>query len=210
MSRLIAVIKRFLTVCLAGFLVFFSAACTSDGLQAKTLDHTSMGNNPREEVPNRAITNRPEGGMNVYRDVDPRRDTSRADAKAKALVDNAERNLNQSIDTPEQYGRNYQSGTPLGERVRNLGEDISSSAQELTEGVAKGTQRGMENLKANTQNATKDVGNAASQAADNVGQNTKYAAKDAANKAQRAVEKTSDFVQDKANQAGRSAQRALD
>lgn len=182
MNNLISVIKRALTVCLAGVLIFFSAACNSDGLQAKTLDNTSMGNNPREEVPDRAVTNRPEGGMNMYRDVDPRRDTSRADAKAKALVDNAERNLTRSVDSPEQYSHNYQSGTPLGERVRRLGEDIGSSAQELTEGVVKGTERGTENLKANTQNATKDVGNAASQAVDNVGQNTQYAAKDAAKK----------------------------
>lgn len=41
--------------------------------------------------------------------------------------------------------------------MKNLGEDIGSSAEEVREGVVKGTQRGLENIKDNTQNAGEDL-----------------------------------------------------
>jgi hypothetical protein len=92
--------------------------------------------------------------MNDYEDVDPRRDTSEAKAKAKALIDNAQRNINEkSVDSREQYVENYRSGTPLGERVKRLGEDIGESAEELAEGASKGTQKGVQNIKENAQKA---------------------------------------------------------
>jgi len=141
-------VDRILTVFLAGILLFVSTACGSTKVLAKTAD------NVREEVPGRAITNTYKGGMNDYEDVDPRRDTSESKAKSKALIENAQRNINEkSVDSREQYVENYRSGTPLGERVRRIGEDIGESAEELAEGASKGTQKGVQNIKENAQQA---------------------------------------------------------
>lgn len=140
-------VDRILTVFLAGVLLFVSTACGSTKVLAKTADEV------RQEVPSRAITNTYKGGMNDYSDVDPRRDTSEAKAKAKALIDNAQSNIDEkSVDSPEQYAKNYRSGTPLGERVRRLGEDIGESAEEVAEGASKGVQKGVQNIKENAQN----------------------------------------------------------
>ena len=141
-------LDRILTVFLAGILLFVSTACGSTKVLAKTAD------NVREEVPSRAVTNTYQGGMNDYNDVDPRRDTSEAKAKAKSLIENAQRNINEkSVDSREQYVENYRSGTPLGERVRRIGEDIGESAEEVAEGASKGVQKGVQNIKENAQNA---------------------------------------------------------
>ncbi len=59
--------------------------------------------------------------------------------RADALVKNAQRNIDQKgIDSPRQYGENYKQGTPLGERVKNLGEDIGSSAEEFVKVLLRG------------------------------------------------------------------------
>lgn len=226
MNRVISWVKsirlsQIITVFLSSILLFVSSACNSTGVLAKTADQV------REEVPKGALTSPYKGGMNDYSDVDPRQDTSRAEAKAKELIDNAEGNIQKSANNFDQYSRNYQSGTPLGERVRRLGEDAKSSADEVTEGVAKGTQRGIENLKDNAQNTAEGT----KRTAENVKENTKDAGRDLATGAKRAADKltgntnpaedlvdrakeaagkTAGYVQDKANEAASTAQRAFD
>ena len=141
-------LDRILTVFLAGILLFFSTACGGSKVLAKTADDV------RQEVPSRAVTNTYKGGMNDYSDVDARRDTTEAKAKAKALIENAQSNIDRkSVDSPEQYAKNYRSGTPLGERVRRIGEDIGESAEEVAGGATKGVQKGIQNIKENAQNA---------------------------------------------------------
>jgi len=141
-------LDRILTVFLAGVLLFVSTACGSTKVLAKTADEA------RQEVPSRAITNTYKGGMNDYSDVDPRRDTTEAKAKAKTLIENAQSNIDRkSADSPEQYAKNYRSGTPLGERVRRIGEDVGKSAEEVAEGASKGVQNGIQNIKENAQSA---------------------------------------------------------
>lgn len=190
MTRIIAWFKsirlsKVITVFLAGILLFVSTACNG-AVQAKSPDNMGKptADQIRREVPSRALTSPYEGGMNDYSDVDPRKGVSDTQSKARDLVENAQGNLEKRADSPEQYRRNYQQGTPLGERVRRLGEDASESAEDVTKGVSKGTQRGVENLKENTQ--------------------------DAANKSQRTADKASNFAQDKANEAASGARRALD
>jgi len=46
---------------------------------------------------------------------------------------------------------------PLGEKVRQMGENIGSSTEEATEGLTKGTERGVENLKENFRNITREA-----------------------------------------------------
>lgn len=139
-------LARIVTIFMAGILLFVSTACGGSKVLAKTADDA------RQEVPGKAVTNTYKGGMNDYEDVDPRRDTSEAKAKAKALIENAQKNVDEkSINSPEDYAENYRSGTPLGERTRRLGEDIGSSAKNTAEDVAEGTKRGLENIKENAQ-----------------------------------------------------------
>ncbi len=98
--------------------------------------------------------------MNNFSDVDPRGEAGEktAETRAKALRDNSQRNVEEKgIDSTEQYVRNYREGTPFPERVKNLGEDIGSSTEELTKGVVKGTQSGLENIKENASNAGDDL-----------------------------------------------------
>ncbi|HEY9652088.1 MAG TPA: hypothetical protein V6C95_15595, partial [Coleofasciculaceae cyanobacterium] len=173
-----------------------------------------------------AVTNTYQGGMNDYKDVDPRRDTSAAEAKAKGLVDNARKNLSKRADEPDQYSENYRSGTPLGERIQNLGEDVAESAGELGKGVTKGTQKGLENIKENAQNAPRYIKRTGQETADadtvqnkdiNVRGNARQALNNASdagesigNKIQRAAQDTSDAVKSKVNRDISSTRRAMD
>lgn len=187
MNRVISWVKsirlgKIITVFLSSILLFVISACNSTGVLAKTADQV------REEVPGGAATSTYKGGMNDYSDVDPRQDTSGAQAKAKELIDNAEANIEKRAGDVDQYRQNYQSGTPLGERVRRLGEDVKSSADEVTEGVAKGTQRGVENIKENAENAAEG----SKRTAENVKENTKEAGRNLTDGTKRAADKLSD------------------
>ncbi|MBD2251113.1 hypothetical protein [Nostoc parmelioides] len=149
------------TVFVLGFFLLFTQSCSAKGIAAQPPQQKAESAyieryDPTKEYP----LNTPKGGMNNFSDVDPRSEVGEktAETQAKALRDNAKRNVDEKgIDSTEQYVRNYRQGTPFGERVKNLGEDIGSSAEEVREGVVKGTQRGLENIKENTQNAGEDL-----------------------------------------------------
>jgi hypothetical protein len=171
-------LDRVLTVAIVGLLLVVSTACSSVA-SAKTADEV------RPEVPGDAVTSQYKGGMNNYSDVDPRQNIQGAQAKAKGLVDNARRNIEQkSVDSPEQYVENYRSGTPLGERVRRIGEDVGNAAENVKEDAAKGTR---ENLRG-----------------------VKEAGRDAAYNAQQSARETADAAQSKVKSDVRTAQKAVD
>lgn len=185
-------LDRILTAFLIGILMFVSTAC-NNGVQAKTADQI------REEVPSSAVTNQYKGGMNDYSDVDPRKNTTEANTKAKALVDNAKKNIDEkSVDSLDQYGRNYRSGTPLGERVKRIGEDVGDSVENVKEKVSKGTQKNLRQ----TQNLADDVKDKAI--------DTKENAKDAAKSVKRAAGDVSQAGEYRINQGVKSTQRALE
>jgi hypothetical protein len=191
-------LDRIVTAFLVGILVFVSTACNGNVL-AKTADEI------REEVPSSAVTNEYKGGMNDYSDVDPRFNPSAANAKAKGLVDNAQKNIDEkSIDSAEQYVENYRSGTPLGERVKRLGEDIGESAGNVGKEAAKGA-------KENVQNA-QEAGKGLKDKGIQTKENTKDAAKGAAKDAQGALDdasKAGEGFGDKIKQSARNAADAV-
>ncbi len=200
MKKLMSFIKKIslgqiLSMLLVSLLVISSTACSNTGTYARTSDQprTNFGKTSdqiRPEIPQGATTSKYQGGMNDYSDVDPRMDTSRPETKAKTLGERAERNITQkSVDSPEQFAKNYRQGTPLNERVQKLAEDVKSSVQETQEGLSKGTQRGLENLKSNTQNAAEDISS-----------QTQQTAQDASN----ALGKTSERVGRNVSQAARN------
>ncbi|BAY22082.1 hypothetical protein NIES2100_18450 [Calothrix sp. NIES-2100] len=189
MKRVIAWFKnirpaKVLTAFVASMFLMLTQACNNPGIAAQPPQPGSQPPNAERYDPTKSYDlNSPKGGMNNFNDVDSRAegDQSAAEARSKGLRDNAQRNINQKgIDSVDQYVDNYRQGTPLGQRVKNLGEDIGSSAQELGEGVAKGTQRGIENLKGNTQNATEGVGKNVQRTGEDVKTNVQRSAEDAA------------------------------
>jgi hypothetical protein len=216
MNKLVAWLKsiridRILTVFLAGLLLIVSTAC-SGGASAKTADETrgKTAAEIRQEVPESAVTNEYKGGMNDYSDVDPRQNISGAQTKAKGLVDNATKNIEEkSIDSPGQYVENYRSGTPLGERVKRIGEDVGEAADNVKKDAAKGAQKNVKGAKEVSDQATgsaKETADAAQgkvksdirttqrtldKAADkseNLGDKIKQAAQDAADSVKSAID----------------------
>ncbi|MFB2837551.1 DUF6658 family protein [Floridanema evergladense] len=185
---------RVLTVFLAGLLVIVTTACNNG--PANALDR-----NGRPEVPSNAVSSPYRGGMNSYSDVDPRANTSGANAKANDIVNKAEGNIQKRGDSFGKYADNYTKGTPLNERVENLTKDIGESAKNTAKGVTKGTLRGAENVKENTENAAKSVPDVVEDAT----QNAKNTARDAA----KASEKISNSLKSNANQALENSQRAF-
>lgn len=189
-------LDRILTVFLVGILLFVSTAC-SGRASAKTADQI------REEVPGSAVTNEYKGGMNDYSDVDPRSNTTEAQAKAKGLVDNARKNIEEkSVDSGEQYVENYRSGTPLGERVKRIGENVGKAAENVTEDISKGTQE-------NAQNAQK-AAKGAKQAADETANAAQSKVKSDIKTTQRSAEDTAEAVKSKVSRDVNRTQRALD
>ncbi|MEH2139431.1 hypothetical protein [Nostoc sp.] len=181
---------KVLTVLLVGIFLFTVQACGTPGVASQPPQPGSQAPNTERYDPTKDYPlSSPAGGINNFSDVDPRaRDEKAANDKAEALVKNAQKNIEQKgIDSREQYGRNFQQGTPLGERVKKFGEDIGSSADEVREGLVKGTQRGFENLKGNTQNATEDLTKNVQRGAEDTGKNVQRTAEDAGNAVKRTV-----------------------
>ncbi|MEH2195214.1 MAG: hypothetical protein V7K98_21595 [Nostoc sp.] len=199
---------KVLTVFLVGIFLFTAQACGDTGVATQPPQPGSQAPNVKQYDPTKDHPlSSPAGGMNNFSDVDPRaKDEKAANDRADALVKNAQKNIKQKgVDSREQYVRNFQQGTPVGERVKNLGEDVGSSAEELREGVVKGTQRGFENLKENTQNATKDVTNAAK----DVTKNIQRGAEDAGKNVQRTAEEAGKNIQRTAEDAGNAVKRTV-
>ncbi|MEH2167365.1 MAG: hypothetical protein V7K41_11945 [Nostoc sp.] len=180
---------KVLTVFLAGIFLFLTQACGAPGIATQPPQPGAQAPNiERYDSTKDYPLNSPTGGMNNFSDVDPRAtDEKAANDRADALAKNAQKNIDQKgVNSPGEYIRNFKEGTPLGQRGKNLGDDIGSSVNELREGVVKGTQRGIENIKGNTQNAAEDVTTNVQRGAEDAGKNVKRTAEDAGN----AVKKT--------------------
>lgn len=189
-------LDRLVTAFLVGILFFVSTAC-GNKVQAKTADQI------REEVPSSAVTNQYKGGMNDYSDVDPRKNTTEANTKAKALVDNARKNIDaKSVDSPEQFVENYRNGAPLGERVKRIGEDVSDSVDNAKDNLSKGTQKNLRQ--------TKDLADDVKDKAIQTKENTKDAANGTAKSVKRAADNVSTKAEYNLNKGMRNTQRTLD
>lgn len=184
MNQVFSAVKRLFTLALAGMLALFAVACSS-GAQA-AMPGSREPNPPGQAQPY-------EGGMNNFNDVPTDRvNTKGAQAKAKALKDRVQRNIDEKrIDSTEQYVENYRSGTPLGERTARIGNDIRRGAENVADDVQDITTRGADRAGQNLENAKA---------------NTKAAGRDLANDAKATADRASNTLKSKANQA----ERALD
>lgn len=181
---------KVLTVFLAGIFLFLTQACGDPGVATQPPKPDAQSPYSKRYDPTKDYPlSSPAGGINNFSDVDPRaKDEKAANDRGDAMAKNAQRNVEQKgADSPEQYGENYKQGTSLGGRVKNLGEDIGSSAEEVRKGLVKGTQRGIENIKGNTQNAAEDVTKNVQRGAEDAGKNVQRTADDAGNAVKRTV-----------------------
>ncbi|CEJ44329.1 hypothetical protein [Umezakia ovalisporum] len=181
---------KILTVFLAATFLFIAQACNRPEITQQPPQPNAQPPNVERYNPTKNYQlSTPEGGMNNFSDLDPRAKAAEkaANIKAAELGANARRNVEEKgVDSAEQYIRNYQEGTPLDERVKGLGEDIGSSAEELGKGVIKGTQRGVENLQKNLGRTAEDLT-----------KNVKRQAEDTTTTLQRQAEDTAEVVKRK-------------
>ncbi|MEH2467062.1 hypothetical protein [Nostoc sp.] len=181
---------KVLTVFLAGMFLFLTQACGDPGTATQPPKPDAQSPYSKRYDPTKDYPlSSPAGGINNFSDVDPRaKDEKAANDRGDAMAKNAQRNVDEKgVNSPGEYGQNFKEGTPLGERVKNLGEDIGSSAEEVRKGLVKGTQRGIENIKGNTQNAADDLTKNVQRGAEDAGKNVQRGAEDAGNAVKRTV-----------------------
>lgn len=202
---------RILMVAALSLVMLFSTACS----RATATDAPSL-KDPSGSRPNPPGQVQPyKGGMNNFEDVDSTRlNTGRVDAKAKALKDRVERNINEKgIDSPEQYVKNYRSGTPLNKRVENIGKDLGQSADDVKENLQEFGERGPKNVERNVKNLPGQASRTFDQAKQNVkaaGDDVSRGVKEPINKAGRVLDRAGEYAQDKADDAADAARRAVD
>lgn len=190
MSNILGLIKslkrvRFTRVAVAlaaSFVLLLGTACSPSSPSVSGTGSYEQGRaNPTELY--RPIQPN-EGGMNNYSDTDPRRDTKGLGTKAKARIDEAEYNIDK-VQNPREFAEDYRKGTPLGQRVRNITDSVGETAKDTTEDFAKGTERGISNLKRNVQQAkqgTEDTLDDARQNAQQLGRDTSRSAQGTVNR----------------------------
>lgn len=168
-------LKQVAIVMLAGFLLMFNTACSS-----KVADATKAVSDPNPYVgqgkPQKEMydaVQRPAGGMNNYND-DAKYDSDKTQMQNKKYVERAQDNLKNRVDSPKEAMSNLRQENPLGDRAQESAKNVQQSAEKLQKGLAKGTERGMNNIKQNLERAS----DAAPQVVDQAKQNAKGAGKD--------------------------------
>lgn len=161
--------KKVLSTALVGFFLFFGTACSS--VQAKA--NAPTADQVRDELPRGETYSQYKGGMNGYSDVDPRFDASAAKAKAKGLVDNAERNVIDQTDdlatnTKRILDKKGQNVDDLGDNLQESSEYAKNEAKRSARDFARGTEKGTDNIKNNASNATSDLSRGVSRAGDKI------------------------------------------
>lgn len=198
-------LERIIIVFVAGVLLLLNTGCSRPDVQAsrpdsgRVLSHESSGQggtyNQRRGQQTELYDTIQErkGGMNEYSDVDPRVNTRGADAKARALVNNAENNV-QKVQNPEEFAEEYRQGKPFGERVQHVVDRVTNATENTANDAAKGTRRGIENLKDNSQTAVDEVSEGARHASQNTSNAAKNQIKRSARGVQEGVENAADAL----------------
>ncbi len=203
-------LNRILTIATVSLLMLLSTACS----RANATDTSAMKNRGVSDPITPGQVQPYKGGMNNFEDVDTNRlDKTSVDAKAKALRDRVQRNIDEKgIDSTEQYVKNYRSGTPLNERIENIGEDVSKAAGEAKDSLQEFSNRGSKNVERNV----KDVPENASRTLDQAKQNVEAAGKDISrgvkepiDKAGKVLNRAGEFAQDKAADSADAVRRSV-
>lgn len=168
-------LKQVAIVMLAGFLVVFNTACSS-----KVADATKAVSDPNPYVGKGAMqkemydaVQRPAGGMNNYND-DAKYDSDKTQMQNKKYVERAQDNLKNRVDSTKEAADNLLQKNPLGDKVQETADNVQKGAEKLQKDIAKGTERGINNIKGNLERAS----DAAPQVVDKAKQNAKGAGQD--------------------------------
>ena len=138
---------------LAIALLITTTACNGSEVAAKK----NLENPPPGKITSLYKPITPEvGGMNNYSDVDPRVDTSKADAKADRLIDRAKGLERKDTNPLEQIKKQFDR-KGIQERVGDTADSVRESAEETAEGISKGTRKGFANIKENAKSFKDDV-----------------------------------------------------
>jgi gas vesicle protein len=151
-----------------------------------------------------------EGGMNNYSDVDPRQNTSKADAKAEKLVQQASHPEADRFNSPLDAVKKELADEPIPERMQKFSKDIGNSAKKLAKDTSNESQKGIKNIKQNSKSFAENTKSTAESNADRLTQNLQNTADDTSDvmksaadklisKTQNGVDKAQDFIQDKTN-----------
>jgi ElaB/YqjD/DUF883 family membrane-anchored ribosome-binding protein len=231
MNKVISLIKRFrfdrlVVVFLAGVLLLVSTACSGAA-------NAGVAGTDRPGVSGEGRINRQnagqqtelydpiqprEGGMNEYSDVDPRVDTSGAEAKTRQLIDTTERNV---IDQTDDVGTNTRRILEKkGENARDFGGDVKEGARELgrqtreTANTAReGVRQAGEDFSKNSRRAADAVQDQTGEAIDRTQRglsNAQDATERAARDTRRSAESTGESLKDRANDLIDQAQKTVD
>jgi ElaB/YqjD/DUF883 family membrane-anchored ribosome-binding protein len=164
------------------------------------------GNTPEGQVTEFYDSIQPrEGGMNNYSDVDPRQNTSKADAKSKKLVQQASHPEADKYNSPLDAVNKELADKPIPERVQRFSKDITNSAQNMAKDTTRESNKGIKNIKENSKSFFENTKSAAGSAADRISQrvqNTTDGTADVidkatdklASKTQQGVDKVQNFI----------------
>jgi hypothetical protein len=142
---------------LAIALLVTTTACNGSEVAAKK----NLENPPPGKITSLYKPITPEvGGMNNYSDVDPRVDTSKTDAKADRLINQA-KGLERKDTNPFEQIKKQFDNKGIQERVEDTAESVRESAEETADGISKGTRKGIGNIKENAKSFKDDVESAA-------------------------------------------------
>ncbi len=140
--------KSWIAMVFAGMLLVLNVACSSS--DAPMASDTSSSEGPAASTKTLYEPVQPKkDGMNRY-DDDVRNASPEVKAKSRALIDNAKQNIKKSED-PEDIPEKVL------ESADNLKDEISEEVQERTDNFAKGTKKGMRNLKGNLERGSREI-----------------------------------------------------
>lgn len=168
-------LKQAAIVMLAGFLLMFNTACSSkvaDATESVSDPNPYAGQGKMQKEMYDAVQ-RPAGGMNNYND-DAKYDSDKTQMQNKKYVERAQGNLKNRVDSPKEAIDNLRQENPLGDKVQESAKNVQQGAEKLQQDFAKGTERGINNIKQNLERAS----DAAPQVVDQAKQNAKGAGKD--------------------------------
>lgn len=216
MNKVISWVRSFrplkaVTVFLLGTLLIITQACSS--VEAKTppsinSESQSHIKGPQSAEPNsevyspkgEKVISPNEGGINNFSDTDPRSPNADTSVKAKSefLKEKAERNIQDATNNVGEAARRVADDKyeGLGKNLQRSAEDTANKAQDTAEDFAKGTKRGIENIKDNVLDAVSGATKNTQRSVEDAKYNVQRTADEAARSARINLDKASGAVKD--------------
>jgi ElaB/YqjD/DUF883 family membrane-anchored ribosome-binding protein len=142
-----------------------------------------------------------EGGMNTYSDVDPRQNTSKTNAKAKALIQKASHPEAKQYDSPLDAVKQELADEPISERVQKFSKNVGKSTQKTADDLSDEAQKGLNNLsegskdlREKTQSVAEELSKKAQKTVKNTSNAVNQTTQNIANKTQQGVDEVQSFI----------------